>query len=257
MCRHRMIGRFRLLSSLVFCVAISIHRTLIPPVESVESYPTTSAVSSDITSQTTTRRSSVQSTNNFQQHASAIAAVGRDPHRWDLYRISPRDDPVWASLRDAILDHDRRTRVLLSHHTPGFILHTPDIFGNERLTDWTHLPDMLFLHPLAYFLAHPNIAAIYVEDKDDNTYSASSGRSDPGDVVTIGRQSTSSSSSSASESSSSTTSLTPLSLVLAIRRSELTFDIAVSIRDMQCAFFTHNHLRVPHADEFVDTLHGR
>ena len=166
---------------------------------------------------------------------------------------------------------DRRVRVLYSRNLQGFIHATHDCLGNYRVTDHHLLPDIFWVDWPRYFLAHPNIQAVYVEDADDDSYSASSANSDPADVVTVGTmESTSSADDNDPDARLAHRSRelsriredqgdepVPRSLALVFRRSEITHSAAIAIREDQHRFFSSHQLNLPDPADFRDVIHGR
>jgi hypothetical protein len=126
------------------------------------------------------------------------------------------------------------------------------------------VPDVFFFNPYEYFRTHPNITAIFIEDVDDPTYSVSSGRSDPADIVTVPDEAARLPADARSVGSvvsrataASAGSLEPGSFVLIIKREEYTAAVAYEWRAAQHFFFTARRLELPSADQFLGTLHGR
>jgi hypothetical protein len=87
------------------------------------------------------------------------------------------------------------------------------------------LPDLLFLNPCAYFVRHPEIESIWVENIDP---------SEPSDVD-------------------------PIPLAHVFRRSKLYFNLCNYIRAVQLSdwFFRRHDLLLPIHTEFTSTLHGK
>ena len=197
-----------------------------------------------------------------------------DPARAELYPIPAPNDLQWSVIRQQPTAADARIRLLRSHNTLGQIISLLGDDGVDRITDWSYLPDLQFWRPVEYFISHPHITAVWIETQDDDSYSASSGQSDPGDVVTVGGSVASAGSrpaarsaarlpadadrhdpSSDSVSVSSISSARPLAIV--VRRSEMSYELATMFRTLQHYHFTRHGQYPPPCDEFTVTLHGR
>lgn len=180
--------------------------------------------------------------------------------RQQLYSLpNDNDIGVWARLT-AVQPRGNRVRVLKSANMQGQIIFTVLGDGTARVTDWRYLPELLYLNPVNYFLAHPFVDAIYVETVETDVYTASSGGTDPSAMGTIGFEEGSArtlDSQSTRSSASSSNASTTTNYALVLHRHELTRPLLHTIRALQTLFFTEHNIALPHAREFTCTLHGR
>lgn len=198
-------------------------------------------------------------------HAARIDAAHRDPHRFELYRIADPDDPIWLEFQRPIPADRRCVRILSSRGTPGIAISSIDDFGYPRIINWHMLPDLLYLDVARFFATHPDVNAIYLEDKDESTYAASTTTSDDLDVSSFygseirseRTRSVASASTVGDATSVSSDSAVAARLLLVLRRCELSHAVATWLRDYQASFFTYHRLGLPDADRFRSTLHGR
>lgn len=166
----------------------------------------------------------------------------------------------WARVQEERATNDGgRERILQSRSTPGYLMYLVDHTGLARVADWTYLPDLLMLNPIAYFLHHPHINAIWCDTTDTTDQTNSSAGSDPTGVHTIGfvDDDRSQRDGLASIAGASAASNDEVNYALVVRRRELTPLVAQLFHDMQRDFFVRNDLPIPPTREFVDTLHGR
>lgn len=174
------------------------------------------------------------------------------PHRAaDLYDIPPRSDDVWRRILLGPPEGERpRSRIMRSHHTRGEAGTILDHQRVERVVDWSLLPDLLFLNPLQWLLAHPQYLELWLEAIDDDSYSASHGTGSVSEVV-------SAASSTATTARTDATPTTDFPGALVLRRSEFTFDLAVLLRELQFEAFNTWNVCPPHSSCFLSTIHGR
>jgi hypothetical protein len=195
--------------------------------------------------------------------ALAVAALvrreqfdGTDPHRRELYLIPPRGSAVYLAQQQPSPPDIRRVRLLRSRSTQGLIICAARINGVDLLTDWGSIPDLLFLDVLRYFVDHPEINAIWIENVDSSEYSASHASSD---FASIGTDQPAHPvvATDARTASSATASDAPTRYARVVSRADLTYEYVAAIRTYQHRFFLDRGVCPPTAVEFLATLHGR
>ena len=191
------------------------------------------------------------------------AAYWHGGARHQLYDVPDRNQvALWTSVH-AVQPSGNRVRVLKSRNIKGYILFYQQADRTSRIGDWQYIHELLMLNPVNYFLAHPQVDAIYVETTDTDQYTQSSGQSDPSAMVTVGDALSSGSGhsldshSTASARTDDTDSDPAPNYALVLHRSEYTYEVAVAIREMQSNFFINNRSSFPPARSFTNTLHGR
>lgn len=199
-----------------------------------------------------------------ERYSELAAAYYRNPRRRLLYPILPQSAVrEWNELRvERSSSEGGRERILYSRNMPGTIVYRVDPSGLARVADWNYCSDLLMFNPVAYFLRHPHINAIWCDTTDTAQYTASSAASDPTAVRTASdAQSRHSQDATKNDDDErgdgDVQGETTLNYALLLRRRELTPGVARILHDLQANYFTDNNLPVPPSYLFTSTLHGR
>lgn len=191
-----------------------------------------------------------------------------NPTRSRLWPIPYHDEPeVWKALQaEWPRDDKSEIRILRSHCTPGYVIFAVDADGSTHLTTWHYLPDLLMFDPVAYFLEHPRINAIYVETNDSDRNDESSAATNVSGLDTVGYYSTTGSSRSGAinnnesgevDGGSAIQGDEPIGYALVLRRRDLGPMQLEAIQAHQKQFFDLNSVAYPPASKFKSVLHKR
>ena len=185
------------------------------------------------------------------------ASDGSSGVREHLYSLPNPQSSRWANVVKYGIPSSQRIRVLQSANTPGIISTCVDwqCPTVHRVNDWTTIPDLLFWNPLRFYEDHIPIIEVWMEDRDSSTYTASSGNSDPGAMVSLAPSVSSSAVTVAADDDDEP--LVAIEAAIVLRRSELTYETCYGLRHLQECYFRSQNFLFPPGDQFVGLLHGR